>query len=201
MSMKLKHLTRRIGLLGAVAGVAVAASLATAVPAFAASSLRVATVECDEETDEIGDDSPYFLVFAASPTNPNATAFGKWGPGGWDNEVATGDIYHPNATIVSGVSSGWLIISLMLEEDDGNDLTASEITSIGNNMYNQYQISFYKAQATKISELRSTIVGTTGMYLGNDDMVASSGNTVAAGGTPVHYVGDGGNYWVTYSLV
>ncbi|GHJ43664.1 hypothetical protein Cs7R123_10060 [Catellatospora sp. TT07R-123] len=196
----LTRLTRRIGLLGAFTGVAVAGGLAAAVPAHAASTLRVATVQCDEETDEIGDDSPYFVVFAASTTNPNATAFGKWGPGAWDNAVATGDIYHPNGAVVSGVGSGWIIVSLMLEEDDGNDLTASEITSIGNNMYNQYQISFWKSQSTMLSELRSTLRSTTDMYLTNDDLVATATGSASAGGSWAHYVGDGGQYWVQYTL-
>ncbi|MEV4410328.1 hypothetical protein [Catellatospora sp. NPDC049609] len=200
MSITLSHLSRRIGLLGALTGVALAAGLAASAPAHAATTLRVATVQCLEETDEVGDDSPYFLVFAASPTNPSATAFGKWGPGGWDAEVASGETYYPNAAIASGVGSGWLLITVMLEEDYDNDLSAGEITSIGNNMFNQYQISFWKDQATKISELRNTLRNTTNLYLSNDELVATASGTASASGSWAQYVGDGGNYRVRYTL-
>ncbi|BCJ76806.1 hypothetical protein CS0771_63500 [Catellatospora sp. IY07-71] len=200
MSTSLSHLTRRLGMLGALTGVALAAGLAVGAPAQAGTTLRVATVQCVEETDEVGDDSPYFLVFAASTTNPGATAFGRWGPGGWDAEVASGETYYPNASIVSGVSSGWLLISVMLEEDYDNDLSAGEITWIGNNMYNQYQISFWKDAATRNSELRNTLRNTTNMYLSNDELVATAATTASVSGTWATYVGDGGNYKVKYTL-
>ncbi|WP_144120790.1 hypothetical protein [Catellatospora sichuanensis] len=198
MRTTFRHLTRRIGVLGALTGVALAAGLAVSSPAQAATTLKVANVICHEETDEVGDDSPYFLVFAASTTNPSATAFGKWGPGGWDAEIATGDSYSPNASIVSGVgSSSWRLISLMVEEDYDNDLTAGEIAWIGNNMFNQYQISFWQPASTMISELRATLRNTTAMYLSNDDMVATASSTI---GSYAGYVGDGGYYQVRYTL-
>ncbi|MEU8075177.1 hypothetical protein AB0B31_06980 [Catellatospora citrea] len=196
--MQTPSLLRRIGVFGALTGVALAAGLAAGSPAQAATTLKVATVICNEETDEIGDDSPYFLVFAASTTNPGATAFGKWGPGGWDDEIASGDSYSPNASIASGVSSStWRLISLMVEEDYDNDLTAGEIAWIGNNMYNQYQISFWKPTSTMISEMRATLRNTTAMYLSNDDMVATASSTI---GSYASYIGDGGNYQVRYTL-
>lgn len=195
--MQTPSLLRRIGVLGALTGVALAAGLAAGSPAQAATTLKVATVICNEETDEIGDDSPYFLVFAASTTNPGATAFGKWGPGGWDDEIASGDSYSPNASIATGVGSGWRLISLMVEEDYDNDLTAGEIAWIGNNMYNQYQISFWKPASTMISELRATLRNTTNLYLSNDDMVATASSSI---GGWAYYVGDGGSYQVRYTL-
>ncbi|GAB4055578.1 hypothetical protein [Catellatospora paridis] len=196
--MQTPSLLRRIGVFGALTGVALAAGLAVGSPAQAATTLKVATVICHEETDEIGDDSPYFLVFAASTTNPGATAFGKWGPGGWDDEIASGDSYSPNASIVSGVgSSTWRLISLMVEEDYDNDLTAGEIAWIGNNMYNQYQISFWKPASTMISEMRAALRNTTSLYLSNDDMVATASSTI---GSYASYVGDGGSYQVRYTL-
>lgn len=196
--MQTTSLLRRIGAIGALTGVALTASLAVGAPAQAATTLKVATVICNEETDEIGDDSPYFLVFAASTTNPSATAFGKWGPGGWDAEIATGDSYSPNASIVSGVAnSSWRLISLMVEEDYDNDLTAGEIQSIGNNMFNQYQLSFWKPTTTLISEMRAALRNTTATYLSNDDMVATASSSI---GSWTPYVGDGGSYQVRYTL-
>ncbi|GAA1421960.1 hypothetical protein ACFQZ4_07340 [Catellatospora coxensis] len=196
--MQTISLLRRLGALGALTGVALAAGLAVGTPAQAATTLKVATVICNEETDEIGDDSPYFLVFAASTTNPGATAFGKWGPGGWDAEIATGDSYSPNASIVSGVSSSsWRLISLMVEEDYDNDLNAAELQDIGTNMYNQYQLSFWKPTTTLISEMRAALRNTTATYLSNDDMVATASSSI---GGWAYYVGDGGSYQVKYTL-
>src|SRR5687767_10401322 len=124
---------RKIALSLALTGLAVGASVVLASPTQAAyPALRVLTVHCVEETSESGADSPYFLVFAASPTNPNATAFGKWGPGYLDVNVSSGEIHYPNATIISNVPSNWFLISVMMEEDDGNDFSALELQNISN---------------------------------------------------------------------
>jgi hypothetical protein len=120
-------------------------SVGTATAAHAAAGqLRVSSVHCDEQNDDFGGDSPYFLVFAGSPTNPSVTNLGRYGPGSMDNEVDEGETWHPNGLVVSGVSSSWVIITIMLEEDDGNDLSAADVQNLGNAMYNQYQVSFWK---------------------------------------------------------
>src|SRR5688572_10103384 len=108
MKTHLRQFARRAALTAALSGLAIGGTVAIAAPAQAA-SLKVVTVQCIEDTSEpIGDDSPYFMVFAASPTNPSATAFGKWGPGYLDNNVSTGESFSPNASIIASVPSNWI---------------------------------------------------------------------------------------------
>ncbi|WP_020521038.1 hypothetical protein [Catelliglobosispora koreensis] len=185
---------RKLALSLALTGLAVGTSLILASPAQAAyPALRVLAVHCVEETSENGDDSPYYLVFAASPTNPNATAFGKWGPGYLDNNVSTDEIHYPNATIISNVPSNWFLISIMLEEDDGNDLSALELQNISNNMYNTYQAWFGNPFVT--TQLRATLWSMADDYTYNDDRVATAYHSP---GSTVTYTGDGGQYRVRF---
>ena len=100
-----------------------------------------------EETDEVGSDSPYVLVFATSPSNSGSVRFGKWGPGGWDTAVDTGDIYYPNGTIASGVQPGWTLWTVLMEEDDGNDISSGDMAYIDSMMWNQWQVSFWQPAA------------------------------------------------------
>ncbi len=193
MTTRLRQLAGRAGLGLAFTGLTVAATLTIAAPAQAA-SLKVASVQCYEETDEIGNDSPYFMVFAASLTNPSATAFGKWGPGSLDNNVASGSIFYPGASIIGSVPSGWVLISIMMEEDDGNDMSSLELQNIGNNMHNYYQIWF--GSPFMASQMRAMLISMADDYSTNDDIVATASSSV---GDLVAYVGDGGNYRVRYT--
>lgn len=186
----------------AAVAIAMAAGVLVTSPAQAQAggTLRVKTVQCVEETDEVGDDSPYYVAFAVSPTNPNATAFGKWGPGALDVEVASGETHNPNGVILGGIPAGWTLITLMLEEDSANDLSATDRQNIDNGMYNQYQISFWKPKSTMLFEMQMALIFLTGSYLENDDVVASGTTTVSTAGSWVYYDGDGGRYWVNYKL-
>jgi hypothetical protein len=154
----------------------------------------VVTVQCLVETSEIGSDSPYFMVFAASLTNPDATTFGKWGPGYLDNVVNTGETFAPNASIIANVPSNWVLISIMMEEDDGNDMSSLELQNIGNNMHNYYQIWF--GSSSMPSQMRAMLRGMADDYSTNDDIVATGYSSV---GALVTYSGDGGVYRVRYS--
>lgn len=193
------NLTRRLAL---AAALATAAALVVAAPAHAAgTTLKVQQIQCSEETDEVGSDSPYFLVFAGSPTNAGATSFGKWGPGYLDGNMDTGETANPGATIATGVSSGWRLFTLMVEEDNGNDLSAFDLQQISNAMFNQYQVSFWKPQAQMNFEMTLNMLLVVAGYLGNDDLVGTGVATASAAGAWVLYTGDGGRYWVNYKLV
>ena len=54
--------------------------LVAAEPAQAGgTTLKLDHVRCITQTDVFGDDSPYVLVFATSPSYSSAVQFGKWG--------------------------------------------------------------------------------------------------------------------------
>lgn len=197
---RLGRLTATAALTALVGGL----GLVAAGPAQAAgTTLKLDRVRCIEETDEIGSDSPYVLVFATSPTNPSATAFGVWGPGGWDNAVDTGDTYYPNATIATGVHAGWTLWSVLLEEDNANDLTPGYRAWIANAIYNKWQVAFWHAPAAQQFEMTFGIISAVDHYLDNDDIAAVRKSTVSSSsaGFDVSHNGDGGAYWLRFKLV
>ena len=179
-------------------------SLAAATPAQAAgTTLKLDRVHCVEETDEVGSDSPYVLVFATSPSNSGAVRFGKWGPGGWDTAVDTGDIYYPNGTIASGVQPGWdavdrpdgggrrqrhLLRRHGLHRLDDVEPVAGLVLAAGRAAADQHDAHLPQ---------RRWDCGT-----GNDDgrhpLFPISGSSA---GSTVQFTGDGGNYWLRFKLV
>jgi hypothetical protein len=179
-------------------------SLVAATPAHAAgTTLKLDRVHCVEETDEVGSDSPYVLVFATSPSNSGAVRFGKWGPGGWDTKVDSGDIYYPNGTIASGVQAGWTLWTVLMEEDDGNDLSAGDLDYIESMLWNQWQASFWQSGAQQQINMMLTFLNAVGTVTGNDDTVAIRFFPVSgsSAGSTVQFTGDGGNYWLRFRLV
>jgi hypothetical protein len=178
--------------------------LVAAGPAQAAgTTLKLDRVRCITQTDVFGDDSPYVLVFATSPNNSGAVRFGKWGPGYLDNVVDSGDTYHPNGTIASGVQAGWTLWTVLMEEDDGNDLSSGDLDYIDSRMWNQWQVSFWQASPLKELNMMMTFLDAIDDATGNDDSVAIryfpiSGSST---GTDVSFNGDGGAYWLRFKLV
>ena len=192
-----KRLSAVLGAAGLLGGLAVVA----AAPAQAAgTTLKLDRVHCAEETDEVGSDSPYVLVFATSPSNAGANRFGKWGPGSWDNAVDKNDVYYPNGTITTGVQSGWKLWTVLMEEDDGNDLSSGDLTYIGNALHNQWQVSFWQTGVQQQFSMTLAFLNAIAETTGNDDTVAFRIGT-ASSSTTINYTGDGGNYNLRFKLV
>ncbi len=195
---------KRLAAVSAAAALLGGLSLVAAAPAQAAgSTLKLDRVHCDEETDEIGSDSPYVLVFATSPSNAGAVSFGKWGPGGWDNVVDTGDIYYPNGTIASGVQGGWTLWTVLMEEDNGHDISAGDMTYINTVMWNQWQASFWQSAATQQITMTMAFLNAIGATTDNDDTVAIRSFAISglSTGTTMNFSGDGGSYNLRFKLV
>lgn len=193
-----RPLLGRLTASAALAGMISAAGLVAATPAHAAGVLKLERVHCVEETDWIGGDSPYVLVFATSPTYSGATQFGKWGPGSWDGNVDAGDIYYPNGTITGGVQSNWTLWTVLMEEDDGNDLSSGDLNYIETAVYNQWQASFWQAAGPQQFAMTMAFLSAIINVTGNDDIVALRRTSV---GVNTSHNGDDGAYWLRFKLV
>src|SRR5687768_3632484 len=128
----LKSLARHTLILAALTGGVLSAGT---LPASAATGTLVfSQFRCLEETNEIGSDSPYFLVFSASGSNPDLNHTVLVRQPHWDDEVDSGEAFSPN-TAVATVNSNSLVLAAVVEEDDGPDLSSSDVNSIRNHMH------------------------------------------------------------------
>ena len=86
-------------------------------------SLILSDFKCVEATDDgfLSDDSPYFVFFIGKGNNPDAAKLVRIRQPHWDNDVGTGDVYHPNATVAS-VDANTLVLCGLMEEDNNADI-------------------------------------------------------------------------------
>ena len=195
---------KRLSATTAIGALLAGLSLVAATPAQAAgTTLKLDRVQCIEETDEIGGDSPYVLVYATSPTNSGVVRIGRWGPGGWDGNVNTGETYYPNGTIATGVQAGWTLWTVLMEEDDGNDISSGDLAYIDSMMWNQWQVSFWQSGVLQQLNMMMTFLNAIDEVTGNDDTVAIRVFPISgsSAGTSINFTGDGGNYTLRFKLV
>lgn len=96
------------------------------------SKLILKRFHCVEDTDEIGGESPYFLTFVGDIAT-GQTAFKMTRHGNWHNEVDKGEIWQVNETVASGfdfVPAKTVVLSAMVEEDEGLDVNSGEVNTI-----------------------------------------------------------------------
>lgn len=194
-----KNLVRRVlaTVLAAGAGLSIGQMPASAVTG----TLELYRFDCIQETDESGSDSPYFLVFTASGTNPDTDNLVMVRQSSWDNEVDTGNIFRPRATIATTtpITASSLVLAAVVEEDGDPDLSAAELSSLRNQMHNAYQIQFWRPAAERVANMRAEFATAINHFLddgpGGDDylgnaQVPMNGSTIPS----VDVAGDGGRY-------
>jgi hypothetical protein len=83
---------------------------------------------CVVDTDESGDESPYFVTWVGNLVTAETAV--KWSRKAfWENKVSPGPTWPVNDIVVSGFDlnpSRALALALMIEEDEGTDLTKAE---------------------------------------------------------------------------
>ncbi len=99
--------------------------------------LTLLRFQCAEDTSEIGGESPYFITWVGNLDNPDAstiklTALPYWnnnvdkGPGAWPvNEVVCNTLPPPSRA---------LALAVMIEKDEGRDITSGERDDIKQKM-------------------------------------------------------------------
>ena len=88
--------------------------------------------QCVDDTSEIGSESPYFLTFVGDIAT-GRTHLKMTRQGNWENEVDKGENWTVNETVAEGfdlVPSKTLVLSVMVEEDEGLDVSSNELNLI-----------------------------------------------------------------------
>jgi len=87
---------------------------------------------CVIDTDEAGSESPYFLTYVADfATGRSELTMTR--QGNWHNEVDRGEIWTVNHTVAQGFDftpAHTLVLSAMVEEDEGLDIQTGELPLI-----------------------------------------------------------------------
>jgi hypothetical protein len=168
-------------------------------------SLILQSFKCVEETDEVGSDSPYFVIFHGDPTNPSAARVRKVRKQAWDGTVDSGETVQANSTVVgNGVSARSVVLAAFMEEDNDSDISAGDLTAIENHMRTVF--TAFSASGTaplNLLTMQMTMEFIKALIprIENDDLcgLAPLKITNTAGLLPaLRFTGDGGDYRVQF---
>ena len=162
---------------------------------------------CEEETSELGSDSPYFVIFHGRPSNPSAADVTVVRKDAWDNEVDSGELWTPNVTVSSGIDTGTLVMVALLEEDWDRDVAGSELTHVKDWMrtvFTAYSAGGSASLSQIAADIKPEFHNALQANTSNDDLVDIHRLTVSSdsGLLPlVHFYGAGGHYKVRFEMV
>jgi hypothetical protein len=131
---------------------------------------------CVEDTDEVGAESPYFLVFIGD-LETGKTELKMIRQGNWHNEVDKGELWTVNAPVTNGFSfkpNPTLVLVAMVEEDENVDVSAFERDNIIKPLLAAKFKSFRDSGATIVTNaIASGVIDTFNIFLNvslsNDD--------------------------------
>jgi hypothetical protein len=163
---------------------------------------------CVEETDEIGSDSPYFLVFVGDAKSGGAQSDVKLvRKDSWDNEVDSGELRTPNITVTDGFDLDLVLVAL-IEEDWDPDFAGVTLA-----MVKAWMASAFNSLASNVSTgidntianlVRDEFVKVLKQRVSNDEILGVKRLPVepqSGGLLPLlKFSGDGGSYNVRFAL-
>jgi hypothetical protein len=160
---------------------------------------------CLEESDEVGDDSPYFVVFEGNPSRTAAEAdLVVVRRESWDNEISSGSLRSPEAVIAKEVGTNHVVLCALMEEDDDCDIAGAALGYVRNWMravFDAYRASGSASAADIAKKLKPEFRRALGEARSDDDIlgVVHVPVTTADGLLPLRYFyGDGGCYRVRF---
>jgi hypothetical protein len=176
------------------------------------SQLILKRFQCAIDTNEVGGESPYFVTFVGD-IGTGATTTMMTRQGNWHNEVDKGEIWTVNHTVASGfalVPAKTLVLSAMVEEDEGLDISSAEMQTIAQNMHSFFQGFLGGASITSSirvamsNRLKTLMQGMLLSSSGADDdlmgVKALKLNGNAGDQSLVSFSGDGGLDRVRYAV-
>jgi hypothetical protein len=186
--------------------------------------LKLKKFKCDEDTDEIGGESPYFLTFIAD-TRFLGNGFDKLPEvvctrkASWNNQVDKGETWPVNALVTETFDLGTqhtMVLCAMVEKDEGLDISSDEIKTIRKKMIDSWtahiQGGFLLGDSGLTSNLSAAFQGAINTALestqgAQDDLMRNSAGRAIRRLTllneagvcdPVGFSGDTGFYRVWY---
>ena len=171
-------------------------------------TLTLKEFRCVEETDEVGSDSPYFLVFQGDPTRPGSEAdLHRVRRDSWDNEISSGSFRRPNAVVTKDIGSNHLVLCALMEEDNDPDIGGAAFAGVENWMrtvFDAYRASGTRSAADMAGDLIPEFRRAIKAYRSNDELVNILRvrlNADGSGQLPLlNYYGDCGHYRVRFTL-
>lgn len=165
---------------------------------------------CVEDTDEIGGESPYFLVFIGD-LETGKTALKMIRQGSWHNEVDKGELWTVNAPVTDGFNfkpNPTLVLVALVEEDENLDISNFErdkmIAPLLEAKFKSFKDSGAKSVTSGITAgVSSTFKTALALTLSNDDnmgvkRLVTNGQT---GNQPLlNYYADTGHYRVRFAI-
>jgi len=167
-------------------------------------TLVLSEFRCVIETDEIGDDSPYFVIFVGNADTSFSDVKRIREPQ-WDNDISSGKLVQVNSTVSGGIGVNSLVLVALLEEDNNPDISGQILTNIKQTMSGWYNTFFPPAGGvnqleTKLMPIFQQIIEAN---LSNDDVVAFARlkiTTLSGNLNLLHMWGDGGYYRVRFKM-
>lgn len=168
-------------------------------------TLKLRAFRCVEESDEVGADSPYFVVFHGQPNNPGGAQITSVRRESWDNEVDSGDLFTPNAVVAKDIDTSTFVLVALMEEDVDRDIAGTAANNVENwmrTMFSAYSgsgVTPHSYLAEKlIPELRRAINN----YRSNDDIIDVKWlpvSTLNGDLKLLRFSGDGASYRVRFA--
>lgn len=159
---------------------------------------------CVTETNEVGPDSPYFLIFVGG-LQPRASTV-KRIRGNWDDEVDAGDFWPVDQTVVDNYDLA-LVLCAVIEEDSDPDISEARRRNIENYMRTQFNnLTVNQATVSNFvaNDLRKKFKTKIKNVLlnGDDDLIQVSrvGVGNGPGSLTLPFNGDGGQYLVNFEV-
>lgn len=156
---------------------------------------------CNEETDEVDSDSPYFAVFVGEPSTKKSEVHYVRREA-WDNDTDTGETKVANITVDGSVSENAVILAALLEEDDDPDVTGPAMTMVRTNMqviFNAFAVQ--GASAEQIAQnVRPEFRKALERAIANDELLGVKRVSATPGTKVLKYRADGGSYDVTFAV-
>lgn len=177
------------------------------------STLILKRFQCVVDTDEVGSESPYFLTFVGDLAS-GKSAMKPTRQGNWHNEVDKGEIWTVNDTVTTSVPlvpATTVVLSAMVEEDEGVDINESEIAIIRTAMdgkLKSLRLQGHTTAATAAGPLRLHFLSAISLALStgsgaDDDLMGVKRVTLKPGTgdlSVVPFKADTGFYNVRYAV-
>lgn len=181
--------------------------------------LTVDQIWCDEETDEVGSDSVYFVVFRGNTTGDFNSNVGVHGPGlHWD-DFDTGEATGHDKAIAQYFPESVYVVTL-IEKDHGRDIAGPAVIGAWKAQtgitWKSIMVSLTLSSPGPLSAqqkagaaqgIRSAMLGLSSIYnefpFGDDDMISQPKQIVIAPGQKptLTFNGDGGRYRVRFKIM
>jgi len=161
---------------------------------------------CVEETDEVGSDSPYFLLFVGRPGNKPTSKVTRIRRDAWDGEIDSGDRRVLNQNVANDVGKSTLVLVALMEEDADPDVGTVGTIVLQSRMQEAFKgigsvggIMPAQMESLMVNEFTKAIDSVAS----NDELISIRRvniNTLSGPLPVLDFKGDGGHYRVHFVM-